>query len=123
MANHNKIGIEGEDAARIFLQKQGYRILLQNWHFGHYELDIIAEKEGELVIVEVKTRSSHEFERPEDAVGKAKIRRIVAAADEYMQQNGILYPARFDIMSIFKSHDGYLIEHIVDAFYPPIDNF
>ncbi len=120
MAKHNKTGKEGEEEARIYLQKQHYEILHTNWRFGHYELDIVAKKDNELIIVEVKTRTSNEFGLPEDAVGKGKIRRIVAAADEYMQLNDIDIPVRFDIISICHSAKGHEIEHIEDAFYPPI---
>lgn len=120
MAEHNKTGKEGEEEARIHLQKQGYIIRHVNWRFGHYELDIVAEKNNELIIVEVKTRSSMEFESPEDAVGKSKIKRIVAATDEYMQVNNIDMSVRFDIIAICRSSKGSRIDHIEDAFYPPI---
>ena len=120
MAKHNKTGEIGEIEARVFLQNHGYSILQTNWRFGHYELDIIAEKENELIIVEVKTRTSLEFEAPENAVGKDKIRRIVAATDEYIQLYDIDKSVRFDIISVYKGIDDCIIDHIEDAFYPPI---
>ena len=120
MAQHNDTGKEGEEDARIFLQKKGYKILHSNWRYGHYELDIVAEKDNELIIVEVKTRTSTEYELPEDAVTTKKIKRIVAAADEYIQLNDIDLPARFDIIAIYKTSKGTEIEHLEDAFYPPI---
>ena len=120
MAKHNRIGEEGEVEARIFLQKKGYVIRHVNWHYGHFELDIIAETKTELVVVEVKTRTSALFESPEMAVGKAKIRRIVAAADEYIQLFDCEKTPRFDIISIYKTSEGFIIDHIEDAFYPPI---
>ncbi|MCD7972993.1 MAG: YraN family protein [Candidatus Azobacteroides sp.] len=120
MARHNKTGEEGELRATLYLKEAGYHILHTNWRVGHYELDIVAEKDNQLVIVEVKTRTSLEFEIPEAAVGKGKIRRIVSAADEYMQINNMDLPVRFDIISIYKNNEKYEIEHIEDAFYPPI---
>lgn len=120
MAKHNKTGKEGEIEARRFLQKKGYAILHENWRFGHYELDIVAQKDDQLIIVEVKTRTSSEFEAPEDAVNISKIRRIIYATDEYLQQFDIDLPVRFDIISIYKNDGNYLIDHIEDAFYPPI---
>lgn len=120
MAKHNQIGEEGELEARLFLQKNGYLIRHVNWRYGHYELDIVAETETELVFVEVKTRTSFHFEAPEMAVGKAKIRRIVAAADEYIQLFDTEKPPRFDIISVYKTTECTVIDHIEDAFYAPI---
>ncbi|MCL1942672.1 MAG: YraN family protein [Candidatus Azobacteroides sp.] len=120
MAQHNHTGEEGENEARIYLQKKGYKILHTNWHYGSYELDIIAEKDGELIIAEVKTRTSNHYEAPEDAVGKSKIKRIVSAADGYIRLNDIDLSPRFDIISICKTPKGWEIDHIEDAFYPPI---
>ena len=51
-------GIAGEDLATNLLLQKGYRILERNWHCGHLEVDIIAETDDYLVIVEVKTRKS-----------------------------------------------------------------
>lgn len=57
MAKRNETGKDGESVARAFLEKQGYKITHTNWHWHHYELDIVAVKDTWLVVVEVKTRS------------------------------------------------------------------
>ena len=56
MAAHNEFGIEGEDKAANYLIREGYIILDRNWRSGHKELDIVAEKDGTLVVLEVKTQ-------------------------------------------------------------------
>ena len=56
MAAHNELGKEGELLAANHLQSEGYVIRHRNWRCGHKELDIVAEKDGTLVFVEVKTR-------------------------------------------------------------------
>ena len=76
MARQNDMGREGESEARAYLVKHGYNVLHTNWHWHHYELDIIAVKEDELIVVEVKTRSEDFLLSPEDAVDTKKIRRI-----------------------------------------------
>ena len=81
MAKRNETGKEGESVARAFLEKRGYRITHTNWHWHHYELDIVAVKDACLVVVEVKTRSGDYLLAPEEAVDTLKIRRLVAAAD------------------------------------------
>ena len=119
MARQNDMGWKGESAARAFLEKKGYKVLHTNWHWHHYELDIIAVKEDELVVVEVKTRSENYLLSPEEAVDAKKIQRIVAAADAYVRYFNIDMPVRFDIMALVKEGTGFHISHIEDAFYAP----
>ena len=86
MAAHNELGKEGELLAANHLQSEGYVIRHRNWRCGHKELDIVAEKDGTLVFVEVKTRKDVLFGLPEDAVTNGKIRRIVSSADAYLRK-------------------------------------
>ncbi len=120
MAEHNKLGKAGEDAAVSYLLRNDYVIRHRNWRRGHFELDIVAAKEDELVIVEVKTRQNTEFGNPEEAVTPAKIRRTVRAADTYIRLFGIDAPVRFDIITVVGEKENFSIEHIRAAFYPPL---
>jgi Predicted endonuclease distantly related to archaeal Holliday junction resolvase len=121
MAKHNETGREGESEAESFLKKKEYNILHRNWHYHHYELDIVAEKDGEVVVVEVKTRSEDYLLSPEDAIDNRKIRRIVAAADAYVRLFNIDAPVRFDVINVIKKGSGYDMDHIEDAFYAPVN--
>ncbi len=121
MANHNKLGAAGEAAACEFLQSKGYVIRDVNWRSGKLELDIVAQTGSVLVVIEVKTRQDNKYGMPEDAVTPAKIRRIVNAADAYIRTHDLLLDVRFDVMSILQTPDGYEIEQIKDAFYPPLN--
>ncbi len=121
VAQHTVLGVEGEAAAISHLKRNGYTIRNTRWHCGHLELDIVAEKEGILVVFEVKTRSTSEYGDPADAVSDRKIRRIVNATDGYLRYYRLDLPIRFDIISIIKQPDGrFDIEHIEDAFVSPI---
>ena len=100
MAKHNDLGKAGENAAAAYLEKEDYLIRHRNWRKGHFELDIVAAKDNELVVVEVKTRSNTEFAQPEDAVDVPKIRRTVRAADTYIKLFQIDIPVRFDIITV-----------------------
>lgn len=104
------------------LEKKGYSILERNWRSGHKDLDLIATVNGELVVVEVKTRSSYEFGNPEEAVNDRKIRRIVGAADAYVRKKCIDMHVRFDIITVVFSEEGSTVEHLEDAFFPPVWN-
>jgi putative endonuclease len=121
MAEHNELGKDGESVAVAYLKENGYEILHTNWRKGHLELDIVAKTEDELVIVEVKTRSGGSIIEPEDAVTNQKIRNIIAAADAYIKFFDIDLPARFDIISVIGKSPNFEIDHIEDAFYPPVN--
>ncbi|MBF6641574.1 YraN family protein [Flavobacterium sp. J49] len=117
MAQHNELGKFGEELAVAFLQKNGYTILETNWTFQKAEIDIIAQKESIVAIVEVKTRSSIEFGLPQDFVKPKKIQLLVKAVNEYVISNDLDVEIRFDIIAIHKQENNYKIEHIEDAFY------
>lgn len=120
MAKHNELGKAGESAAVTYLEQKGYVIRHRNWRKGHFELDIVATKGNELVVVEVKTRSNTQFAQPEDAVDVPKIRRTVRAADTYMKIFKIDAPVRFDIITVVGNREDFKIEHIQEAFFPPL---
>ena len=120
MAIHNELGKEGEQEALRYLENQGYRIRHHNWRSGRRELDIVAEDQDELVVIEVKTRRNNQFGNPERSINEKKIRRIVASADAYVRKFAIDTHVRFDIISLIGEKSPWEIEHIKDAFYPPI---
>ncbi len=122
MASHNELGIKGEDIAARYLEDDGYIILERNWRSGHKEIDLVARKEDQLIIIEVKTRSGTGFGDPEDAVTDKKIRRIVSAADAYLRHGNLELPVRFDIITIIDNNGHIDIRHIEEAFFPPIWN-
>jgi putative endonuclease len=116
MADHNELGKLGEEHAVAFLQKSGYEILETNWTFQKAEIDIIAQKENTLAIVEVKTRSTIEFGLPQDFVKPKKIQLLVKAVNEYVIANDLEVTVRFDIIAIHKNGNEFIIEHLEDAF-------
>lgn len=120
MATHNTLGKKGEDAAVAYLEGKGYALRHRNWRKNHLELDIVAEKDGELVVAEVKTRTNDQYKEPQKTVDWQKIRRIVIAADAYIKHFGIDNPVRFDIITVMGKEGDFRIDHIENAFYPPL---
>jgi putative endonuclease len=120
VADHNELGEKGEKLALNYLIKKGYRILEKNFRFGKNEVDIIAEKDDFLVIVEVKTRSSQYYGEPESFVNKRKQSFMVRAANYYLSKYRLDNEVRFDIISVLVSSYGNKITHIEDAFYPTL---
>lgn len=120
MAKHNELGKEGENAAAEYLMSKGYSIRHRNWHSGKRELDIVAQKDGELIVVEVKTRRNEEFGKPEEAITDRKIRNIIISTETYIKRFEIDLPVRFDIITVTGTEPPFHIEHIQEAFLPPV---
>lgn len=120
MADHNTLGKKGEDLAHRYLVKNGYEIKQLNWRYRKNEIDIIAEKNNLLVVVEVKTRTSEYFENPKEAVTRKKQKFIIKAADAYILENEIDMETRFDIIAVTILNNITKIEHIEDAFQPSL---
>lgn len=117
MAQHNDFGKWGEDKACEYLQERGYEVLIRNWRFEKAEIDIIATKNGVVVFVEVKTRSTIDFGLPQDFVKTTKIKNLAKAAHQYVLENDIDQKLQFDIIAICKEGQKISIEHLEDAFY------
>ena len=121
MAKHLILGREGEDIAARYLEQHGYTILDRNWRSGHKELDLVVCKENTIVFVEVKTRTSTEYGDPWSFVDDRKIKRIVSSADAYIRFMCIDMDVRFDIVSITVENGEFKVEHIKQAFFPPVE--
>lgn len=118
MAEHNELGIQGEKMAVNHLEQNGYMIVEKNWRFGKAEIDIIAQKDGMLAIVEVKTRTTDWFGNPQEFVTPKKRKLLIGAANEYVIKNNLDTETRFDIIAIVINKQTTSLEHIEDAFYP-----
>jgi putative endonuclease len=118
MADHNDFGKLAEELAESFLVEKNYKILAKNYRYLKAEIDIIAQFENQIVIVEVKARATDAFMLPQEAINKKKIRLIVSAANEFLETNNIELETRFDVISVLPSEKGKLeITHIENAFY------
>ena len=111
-----EFGATGEQIAARYLVDQGYVILEHNYYNRHKEVDIIALDQGELVFVEVKTRSTDYFMQPEEAVNHQKRQNLIRVANQYIRYHKRTEPARFDIIAIVKNDKETHIKHIKNAF-------
>ncbi len=110
------LGKAGEDRAARFLTKQGYKIIERNYRVPSGEIDLIALHQGEVVFVEVKTRTSDAFGAPELAVTPRKQRQMVKAALGYIKYKKLhQVPCRFDVVAINEASEKE-IELIQNAF-------
>tara|TARA_B110000091_G_scaffold71363_1_gene78728 strand:+ start:2476 stop:2835 length:360 start_codon:yes stop_codon:yes gene_type:complete len=116
MAAHNELGEKGELLAIDYLIKNEYKILEVNYRFLKAEVDIIAQKENVLAVVEVKTRSTDYFGNPQDFVNPKKIKLLLSAIDNYVIERDLDVEVRFDIIGIILQKNVTKIEHLKDAF-------
>ena len=102
MSRNQNIGRVGETKACDYLIDKGYKIIETGFYSNRWgELDIICSKEGVLVFVEVKTRTSTKYGIPENAVTGHKIRALKRAANYYcIKHPECSKSLRMDVISI-----------------------
>ena len=114
-------GAQGEDIAHRWLQGQGMTVVSRNYSppGGKSEADLIAWDGDELVVIEVKTRTSAEYGRPERAVGFEKHQKMISAGEHYARRAEIaLDRVRFDVLAILIIGKTIEIEHFKAAVKP-----
>lgn len=116
--NSRKIGDIGEQATADFLQRHGYAILERNYTVRGGEIDIIASKDNVTVFVEVKTRKENPLEQGEQAITPAKKKRLVAAAQRYIDEVMMNCDTfRFDVAVVTVSDNAVKhLKYYVNAF-------
>jgi len=117
MGKHNEFGKEGEQIALDYLVKKGYKVKYRNYRYLKSEIDIIAQKDDVLAIIEVRSRSTGFIENIAETITKKKIGLLVLGADHYVTDNDLDVEVRFDVITILKNHKVLEIEHLENAFY------
>jgi putative endonuclease len=105
MNTNQEKGNQGEELAAVWLVKKGYTLLERNWRFRHWEVDIIASKDKFLHFIEVKTRHSLRFGRPEESITRDKMNNLRNAAEEYQYQHPEWKFIQFDVLAITVVND------------------
>lgn len=117
MIHQSTIGREGEALAAAYLKKKGYRIIEQNYRCQLGEIDIVAVDRKTLCFVEVKTRSSDDYDRPQVAVHKQKQHKLSRVALWFLKEKRLEnVSARFDVVAVRRRGDLNEVEHFENAF-------
>lgn len=95
----------GEEIAREYLKKQGYKIVEQNFKTKYAEIDLVARENDELIFVEVRTKKGELFGTPEDSLNKKKLRKLRFNAQGYITKNRWEGPYRIDAICIVLKPD------------------
>ena len=109
------IGNSGEKIAESYLKNKGYLILERNYTTDLGEIDLIANDDGYLVFIEVKSKRGDGYGFPSEAVTLSKQRKIAMVASQYVKTN--MYfgaPMRFDVIEVYFLENK--INHIENAF-------
>ncbi|MEO8059016.1 MAG: YraN family protein [Burkholderiales bacterium] len=118
-ATSKSVGDAGEALALAHLERQGLTLVQRNYrvaagpHARGGEVDLILrERDGTLVFVEVRTRSSAAFGGAAASISASKQRRLVFAAQHFLRRYSTLPPCRFDVIAI----EGEGVEWLRGAF-------
>lgn len=95
--DRQELGQFGEKAVAYYLEKKGYRIIRRNYRVKGGELDIIAEKDGVIAFVEVKTRTPEPLVNGLEAVTAAKKKMMIRTSEEYSYRFPHDLQPRFDV--------------------------
>ena len=112
------LGKTGERQAIEFLTQRGYVVREINWRYNNKELDVVADYNDELHVIEVKTRSHSSCQNSGNVVGRQKQRHIIKAAEYYAALNETNKNIVFDIIYILDVKPECKPEFIPDAFSP-----
>ena len=112
------LGDRGETVACRFLKEHGYKILETNYKCKLGEIDAIAQRDGRLVFIEIKTRTSERFGVPQEAVHPQKQEKILKLAAWYLKEKNLGdIPIAFDVVAVlWKEGQAPEIRIIADAF-------
>ena len=107
------LGRLGEEAAADHVSGLGWTIIDRNWRCAEGELDIVAKDGPDIVVCEVKTRSSTDFGTPAEAVTAAKATRLRRLADRWLAAHGVRHAAvRIDIIGLVGNGGGrFSVDH------------
>jgi putative endonuclease len=93
-------GRVGEQAALAYLKRQGLRLVQANFSCLVGEIDLIMREGDTLVFVEVRERESSDFGGAAASVGAVKQRKILRAAQSYLQRFDEEPACRIDVITI-----------------------
>lgn len=118
MSKTGELGRQAENRACLFLEKRGLKLLTKNFRCKYGEIDLIMQDGNMLVFVEVRFRSSHLFGGPLASITPDKQRRLLAAAQIYLQKHAVkgrYEGMRFDVVALSAQAEEPEIEWLTNA--------
>ena len=116
-AARQTLGLAGERVAARWLRRAGWRVVAHRFRSGRRDIDLVAEREGVVAFVEVKTRRGDRFGDPVEAVDWRKQRQIVRCAAAWLDRRGEPGTAyQFDVVAVLFTPRGVRVRHVPQAF-------
>ena len=118
VARKDEVGRHGEDCAAEYLARTGYTLVERNWRCAQGEIDLVVTKDGDIVFVEVKTRSGTGYGHPFEAITVAKLARLRRLAGAWCEQSGLrARRIRIDVIGVItRGSDEPVLEHLKGVF-------
>ena len=113
-----ELGVAGEELAARHLVEGGWRILARRWRAAGREIDLVAEREGLVALIELKTRRAGGLAPPSAAVDWRKRRQLAAAGAAAASRWAAARELRFDVIAVTWGPAGPEVDHLEDAFRP-----
>ena len=95
----------GEEVAKNYLEKRGYKILEQNYKTKYAEIDLVCRQGNELVVVEVRTKKGEDFGSPEESLNRSKMQKLRLNTESYVFRKKWQGPYRVDAICIVLKQD------------------
>ena len=122
MTTAHELGRFAEDTAAEYLVSIGWRVLARNVRNQYGELDIIAldtkTQPEELVIAEVRCRTIGKIQAPLDTIGSRKLRTLLRASQDYVDDLNWSGFWRIDVIGITlqdkNTLENWELEHVKD---------
>lgn len=108
-----QVGLAGEEAARLYLEKQGYKVIERNYRCPLGELDLIALDERTTVIIEIRAKTGLSYGSPEESITADKGRRLLRLAQYYLKSKSKTdAPSRIDLVAVMLNNNDLTVKSI-----------
>jgi putative endonuclease len=115
--NRRSLGREGEECAWAHLRRKGYALVERNYRTRFGEIDLVVEKDGVIVFVEVRSKSGVRFGAALESVDRRKQRQVGRMAVEFLARRRLRdRRARFDVVAVEWQDGAPEIDHLENAF-------
>ncbi len=114
----HELGRIGENIIADYITKLGYKVVERNFECNQGEIDIIAKDKGELVFIEVKTRTDISYGEASEAVTNTKKRHLINSIKYYIYKQKLEnQPIRIDVAEVYINKGKVKVNYIKQAIY------
>ena len=112
LRKEGRIGQWGEQAAAVYLVERGYEVVAMNLHSDPYgEIDIISEKNGIIIFVEVKTYSKKQLGTPAQIIDQNKFKKLESARQKYVIDMQVEKDISLEVICVYLQPSTPKFEH------------